>query len=264
MSAKATSWVLENSPVTGAARMVLIVLADRADHEGRNAYPSVASIADQAKCSESTVHRVLRDLETGGHIVREGVSRFRTVQYRLVMGRRWTGAQPLRPSDPPTVGPSDLVPENPPTVGPKPTTEPSIEDGARARAITHKHRRVPDETVRQAEILLSAFNSSAGRSIGAWAAGGRPSAALKQIIGALLDRPDVPADAWLRAVQRTFAAPPGWVKGPVQLGHVFGEKAAEWALANTGAPDKDREPGGRRFEFAGDLSRFDRIDRQAA
>jgi hypothetical protein len=155
LSALVTGWVLRHSPVAGAARLVLIVLADRADHEGRNAYPSVSSIANDARCSESTVHRVLRELEAAGHIVREGVSHRRTTMYRVAMQEMLAPSRPsddgrvakseggpisgADPSDPET-GTSDGRTEVPPTIGPEPSVtvlEPSEEParvGVRAPA----------------------------------------------------------------------------------------------------------------------------------
>lgn len=143
MSAKVTGWVLENSPVVGAARLVLLVLADRADHEGRNAYPSVGSIAEYARCGRSTVHRALRDLEADGHIIREGVSASQTICYRVVMapeGCPNPGPLGVQDQDPggsqigtvPNRDPSHLVPERGPKSGPKPTAEPSIDDSLRS------------------------------------------------------------------------------------------------------------------------------------
>ena len=100
MSAAITGWVLDHSPTVGAARLVLIVLADHANNDGSNAWPSVSTIARQANCSMSTAHRVLRELEAGGQIAREGTSQALTVRYRVV-------------ATPPIIGPLRSCTRNP-------------------------------------------------------------------------------------------------------------------------------------------------------
>lgn len=108
---------------------------------------------------------------------------------------------------------------------------------ARERAsspVRYRGKAVAAETVDAAERLLASFGEATSRSLGARDAAGRPSPALKQIVGALLARPDVDAAQWEQAVRNTAANPPDWVDGQLQIGHVFGERAAEWALANDG------------------------------
>lgn len=72
MSVHVTSWVLRNSPATLGDRLVLLVLADKADEDGTNAWPSVATIANEARLSERQAQRCLRNLEQIGQIVRHG------------------------------------------------------------------------------------------------------------------------------------------------------------------------------------------------
>lgn len=212
MSAKVTGWVLEHSPTVGSARLVLLVLADRADHEGRNAYPSVGSIALYARCGRSTVHRALRELEEAGHIVREGLSSIRTVTYRVVMERPSTpvdegpgsGPSTVPDQDPqrvpdrdgPRSGRSQIVPVEGPNLGPKPSEEPSIDslrsssvdlvfgewvkatgrDPARTKLTADRRRRIVKALDSHGEEMCLA----AVRNIGAdpWAGGqndrGRP------------------------------------------------------------------------------------------
>lgn len=220
MSAKVTGWVLEHSPTVGSSRLVLLVLADRADHEGRNAYPSVSSIAQYARCGRSTVHRALRELEESGHIVREGVSSIRTVTYRVVMEPRsspvdgpGSGPSTVPDRDPQTVpdrdgpksGRSHLVPVEGPKSGPKPTTEPSIDslrsssvdlvfgewmratgrDTARTKLTADRRRRIVKALDSHGEEMCLA----AVRNIGTdrWAAGlndrGRPFNDIEHALG---------------------------------------------------------------------------------
>jgi hypothetical protein len=68
------SKVWEHSKATGNALVVLLKIADNCDDEGRNAWPSVATLARYCRCSESTVHRSIRELCSLGEleVVRNG------------------------------------------------------------------------------------------------------------------------------------------------------------------------------------------------
>lgn len=75
MSGYVTGWVLKHSDVKGAARMVLIVLADHASSDGTNAWPSVDTVQHEARLgARSTVQRALRDLEELGSIRKAGTA----------------------------------------------------------------------------------------------------------------------------------------------------------------------------------------------
>lgn len=50
------------------AKFVLMALADWADDNGINCYPSVYELAEYMTCSERTVQRLLRELEDGGWV----------------------------------------------------------------------------------------------------------------------------------------------------------------------------------------------------
>lgn len=82
------SWVLKNSPTRLADRLVLIVLADHAGHDGGESFPSVATIASEARLSRRKVQDSLRDLAIGKHIVEIGASKYGTTEYRVLMGRK--------------------------------------------------------------------------------------------------------------------------------------------------------------------------------
>lgn len=62
MSIQALSWVLEHSESSGYARCVMFSIANHADREGTNAYPSLETIARESKCSPATVKRMLVQL----------------------------------------------------------------------------------------------------------------------------------------------------------------------------------------------------------
>lgn len=93
MSIHALSWVLKYSEAQGGGRLVMLVLADHAKDDGTCSWPSVATIAHEARMSRRAVQQQLRNLETLGAIERMGESRNRTVIWRVVMGG--AGSSPL-------------------------------------------------------------------------------------------------------------------------------------------------------------------------
>lgn len=69
MSLSAMVWALKKAEVPDPiSHLVLIGLADHADDDGRNSRPSVALLADYARCSMRSVQRKLRTLEDCGLI----------------------------------------------------------------------------------------------------------------------------------------------------------------------------------------------------
>jgi len=57
-----------NSPSSGNDRLVLLAIADEADDQGRNAFPSVRRLAEKANCHSATVLRSIIRLEKSGEI----------------------------------------------------------------------------------------------------------------------------------------------------------------------------------------------------
>ncbi len=90
MSLKAMVWVLEESEAKLGDRLVLLTLAEHADDDGQDAFPSVATISRKTRLSERAVHYALRSLEDAGRIARDGKGPHGTTNYRLIMG----GADP--------------------------------------------------------------------------------------------------------------------------------------------------------------------------
>lgn len=71
MSIKVISWVREHAPTENPAELcILYSLADRANDDGQGSWPSVATMAEESRCSERTVQRHLRNLEQRGLIMR--------------------------------------------------------------------------------------------------------------------------------------------------------------------------------------------------
>jgi hypothetical protein len=71
MSVQAMSWVFDHSEATGSCRLVLLSIANHASPDGTNAWPSVATIAAEARVSRSTAFRAIGELEEDGSILVE-------------------------------------------------------------------------------------------------------------------------------------------------------------------------------------------------
>jgi hypothetical protein len=105
-------------------------------------------------------------------------------------------------------------------------------DGSRSsRPVSYRGKRVPVDVVADAERLLGVFCEVAARNLSPRTRADEPSADLKQIIGALLERDGVGADEWERGIRAFAVNPPDWVDGPLQVGTVFGARASGWVLA---------------------------------
>lgn len=241
MGVKATNWAWEQ-PLGGNEKVVLLALADWARDDGL-CWPGQEAIATKSRISLRTAQSILKKLETGGYIIRErrggeGDGR-RPDLTRLAMGQHASSAgSPTRNPEGGNTQPTRTRERNR-------QREPS-ESPVRGRAVSYRGARVPAATVTAAETLLAVFNEVEGRDLGARTGTGHPSPSLRQIIGALMTRSHVTIAEWERAVRAVSANPPDWCDGQLQLGHIFGERAAEYALANTGvrrANGKKTGPG---------------------
>lgn len=95
MSIHAISWVLKHSGATGSDRLVLIALADKSEDDGSNCFPSVATLAQESRCSRRTVQSSLRKLEAAGRIRANGKGAKGQTNWTVVMQE---GAQDSHPS----------------------------------------------------------------------------------------------------------------------------------------------------------------------
>ena len=86
MSVAVSSWVWKHSKTNGNDRLLLLAIADVADDDGDNAWPSIATLADKATVSERTVQRRIQKLEELGCLtVHRGAGRHGTHRYRVRM-----------------------------------------------------------------------------------------------------------------------------------------------------------------------------------
>ncbi len=66
MSLRCLTWVFHESPAEGFDRLVLLAIADEADDEGGNAFPSQRRLARKAKVGLGSVPAIIRRLEDAG------------------------------------------------------------------------------------------------------------------------------------------------------------------------------------------------------
>ena len=62
------AWVWHGSKAKGTTRLVALAIADHASDDGKNAWPSVARLAQMCACSEATVRRAIKELQDLGEL----------------------------------------------------------------------------------------------------------------------------------------------------------------------------------------------------
>lgn len=128
MALAVMDWATEDAPVANVyERLILVLLADRANLDGTDAYPSVRRLARAAMCSERTVQTYLRSMVERGLIARGNQDaarhidkRYRPTVYDVLMPysaygtEKWKranreraekGLKPLSPEDRPDIAP---------------------------------------------------------------------------------------------------------------------------------------------------------------
>ncbi len=86
MSFKCVAWVLDNSDSTLGARLVLISLAEFAQDDGSETYPSVETLMKRSRLSRRGVQDALRRLESDGSLARDGLGSKGQTKWRVLMG----------------------------------------------------------------------------------------------------------------------------------------------------------------------------------
>ncbi|MBW4722279.1 helix-turn-helix domain-containing protein [Saccharothrix obliqua] len=94
------TWAWEKAPVAGTELLLVLAIADSADDDGRNAWPSIADLAQKTRLNERTVQRLLKRLARDGHITIEPVGGRRRNRYAIAMSTTPTAPPPL-PTSPP-------------------------------------------------------------------------------------------------------------------------------------------------------------------
>ncbi|MFJ5121944.1 helix-turn-helix domain-containing protein [Kitasatospora sp. NPDC088548] len=107
MSLDPILWALKDSPAADTIeRLLLITLAERADPDGCNAFPSQATLAKAALCDEKTVGRKLKKLVERKLIAQgdQSAARYipewrRPVVYDVLIPYKWFGVRAARVND---------------------------------------------------------------------------------------------------------------------------------------------------------------------
>lgn len=90
MSWQAVTWVLEQSEAELGSRLVLLSIASHANREGKNAYPSLDTIARESLLSRREVIYCIQALEEKGELqVTRGIGRGNPNVYVLPLVLRW-------------------------------------------------------------------------------------------------------------------------------------------------------------------------------
>jgi hypothetical protein len=85
LSVKITTWVFEHSKASGGDLLVLLILADHADDESWECWPSIERIAALARMSERGIRYCLKNLETLGEVIVKRPYRTQGNIYRITL-----------------------------------------------------------------------------------------------------------------------------------------------------------------------------------
>lgn len=246
MSVQAMTWVFEHSAATEGNRLVLLSLANHAHADGSMAFPSVATVAHEARMSPRGAQKCLRKLEEASMIERTDKHSSGTNIYRVIMdesvsiggGEHRSGVNGATPGGEPEF--TQTVKEPSPSL--QLVGESSDGSGEpRGRGVNGTPVKIDGKVVTAKEIELGqisvdAWNATTGHRLGAWTGRGKPSTVLKQAVMRIREYPHVTADDLRGYVKNSVANPPGFVDGPLSFGHVFGPHAFQHAMANDGKP----------------------------
>lgn len=83
MSVRVSKWVWEHSKASSGARLVLLCLADHANDDSNEAWPSVATIARLVRLGERQVFKHLHSLIAAGEIIESGAGPRGVKKYRI-------------------------------------------------------------------------------------------------------------------------------------------------------------------------------------
>lgn len=143
-------------------------------------------------------------------------------------GRNNAGARPSHPSD--ARIPMEEEREEARERAPIPPT-------SNNRIGKFKTRPVPSSMLDRAVSVLELYNDIFGRALKPFSATGEQAPHLTQILGKVIECPDMETADFERVLRAVHANPPGFLDGqPVGLGDIFGPRAWTRALENTGSP----------------------------
>ena len=136
MSVQALSAVLEDSQARLGPRLVMIAIANHANAQGENSFPSLETLADEARMSVRQVIRCIQELEQLGELrVQRGTGRTHSNRY-IIQLLRLKGAKLSPPADP---APQAVKGDNP---GPEMSPEP-LRTRSKAKTMTPTGSALP-------------------------------------------------------------------------------------------------------------------------
>lgn len=210
-------WVLEHSDARLGDRLVLLALADNANDDGGDSYPSVDTIARKARISPRQVQRCLSSLKSAGHITETGTSSYGTTVYRVRMGGDNLSG---------VTSTTGITPE----MSPEPSFEPSVEhlppQVPHERSLGKVDRRpVKVEHEQLAREILTEWNSQTGQALTAkgW---------LAKIVMRIREHPGMTLDEHAVVIARTLAHP--WWKDDPSPSVLYGNDACFDKALHTG------------------------------
>lgn len=245
MSFHHVSAAMKLSEEKGSARLVLFVLAHHASDQ-HEAFPSIATICEEARVSRSTALDTLAKLVKSGAIERVGPHpdpRFKgTVIYRLP--DPWGSGSRTRP---------DLGPVRNAAVYPSgdrtqkeelQTTIDGVVARARGRRLEVGGKSVSPERWETTLAILGEYNAASGSRLSPLTGAGEPSDAAKRIYAQVVQWPGLSLARHREVIEFTLGSK-WWGDGPPSVGVVYGPKIWETNLART-SPSPEGSAGRRR------------------
>lgn len=174
MSIETMVWVLHQSPLRGAEKVILLGIANHADAHGENAWPSVSTLARYANVSERSVQRSLKQMESDGHIrirrQRGGTADTpndrRPNLYTVVMnGVTRTSPRQVEMTLVDTSRDDVGVVHGVTQVSPEPSYEPSVKETRRARRPNPLWDTIVDVCGYDAEALTKSEQGRVGKAV---------------------------------------------------------------------------------------------------
>lgn len=172
MSVRVMSWVWDHSQAGGTDRLVLLAIADSADHDGTNAWPSVATIARKCQVSERTVQRSIRALVDLGELRVQaqagGTGKMRDDRRPNLYTVPMDGVTERRPEEPDGVTPStergDTQRANGATpLSPNPSLDPSEDP---SEDTSSPSGDIEDDRDRGFDVFWAAYPRRNGKKLG--------------------------------------------------------------------------------------------------
>lgn len=204
MSVHVMSWVLKESPAKLGDRLVLLAIAECANHEGTDAWPSIATICNAANMGERSVQDSLRRLvAAGGLEINYNAGPRGVNRYRIIM---CTPAESAPPQNPHRCG---LRRATPAESAPEPSLEPSLERSLTTFEISPARASFDD--------FWTAYPRHAGKrdASKAWAAAVKRADPVQIIAGASRFAADPNREDAFTAFPATWLRRDGWDEDPL-------------------------------------------------